>query len=185
MRPQDFLTPAEFDHLLASTGNARERAILHTLAGTGLRVHELVALRVDNLDSDNGYIHVEVTKGSHPRTVICPVVAFEAIRAYLTPGQAGYVFPGRQDGHLSTKQVRRMLDEIAIRAGLQDLHDGQRRRITPHLLRHSHASWLLDRGISVADVQAQLGHASLATTGIYVARMPSHRRESFKRAGLI
>ena len=93
------------------------------------------------------------------------------------------MFLGRQDGHISTRQVQRLLDEIATRAGLQDerqvLHRS-RKRISPHLLRHSAASWWLDAGIHIGDVAGQLGHASLSTTTRYVDRAPNHRREFFQ-----
>ena len=91
------------------------------------------------------------------------------------------MFSGRQNGHLSTRQVQRLLDEIATRAGLQDerpVLQRSRKRISPHLLRHSAASWWLDAGIHIGDVAGQLGHASLSTTTCYVDRAPNHRREA-------
>ena len=97
------------------------------------------------------------------------------------------MFLGRQDGHISTRQVQRLLDEIATRADLQDersILQRNRKRISPHLLRHSAASWWLDAGIHIGDVTGQLGHASLSTTTRYVDLAPNHRRESFRRAGV-
>lgn len=97
------------------------------------------------------------------------------------------MFLGRQDGHMSTRQVQRLLDEIATKAGLQDerpVLQRSRKRISPHLLRHSAASWWLDAGIHIGDVAGQLGHASLSTTTRYVDRAHKHRRESLRRAGV-
>ena len=101
--------------------------------------------------------------------------------------EAGFVFTGRQGGHISTRQVERILDEIATKAGLQDerpVKQRNRKRISPHLLRHSAASWWLDAGIHIGDVAGQLGHASLSTTTRYVDRAPNHRRDSFNRANV-
>ena len=187
MRPQDFLTPEEFACLKAAFKDDREKAIVLTLAGTGMRVNELCNLGIEDLDFEHGYIHVEVAKGGRPRTVVSPKPTLEALQVHLHGREAGFVFLGRQDGHISTRQVQRLLDEIATRAGLQDerpVLQRNRKRISPHLLRHSAASWWLDAGIHIGDVAGQLGHASLSTTTRYVDRAPNHRRESFRRAGV-
>ncbi|MCJ7443748.1 MAG: site-specific integrase [Methanotrichaceae archaeon] len=189
MRPQDFLSLEEFGRLKAACKDERELAIIMTLGGTGIRVNELCHLKVEDIDFERGYLHVEVAKGSRPRTVVCSKNALEALGVHLhgRKSEAGYVFVGRHNGHTSTRQVQRILDELAIKAGLQDtrqLSMRSRKRITPHLLRHSAAIWWLDAGIPVSDVQSQLGHASLATTGLYLQRRPNHRRESFRRAGV-
>ena len=187
MRPQDFLTREEFAQLKAACKDDREEAIVLTLAGTGMRVNELCNLKIEDIDFEKGYIHVEIAKGGRPRTVVAPKPTLEALGIHLPSRDAGFVFIGRQDGHISTRQVERILDEIAIRAGLQDerpvLHRS-RKRISPHLLRHSAASWWLDSGIHIGDVAGQLGHASLSTTTRYVERAPNHRRDSFNRANV-
>jgi integrase/recombinase XerD len=187
MRPQDFLTQDEFAKLKAACKNDREKAIVLTLAGTGIRVNELCNLKVEDVNFDHGYIHVEIAKGGRPRTVVAPKPTLEALLAHLHGRDFGFVFLGRQDGHISSRQVERILDEIATRAGLQDerpvLHRS-RKRISPHLLRLSAASWWLDAGIHIGDVAGQLGHASLSTTTRYVERAPNHRRDSFNRANV-
>jgi len=98
MRPQDFLTPEEFARLKAACKDDRERAIVLTLAGTGMRVNELCNLRVEDLDFEHGYIHVEVAKGGRPRTVVNPKPALEALQVHLHGRVAGFIFVGRQDG---------------------------------------------------------------------------------------
>jgi integrase/recombinase XerD len=187
MRPQDFLTREEFAKLKAAIQDDREGAIVLTLAGTGMRVNELCNLKIEDIDFEQSYIHVDVAKSGRPRTLIAPKPTLEALREHLHGRNAGFVFLGRQDGHLSTRQVERILDKIATIAGLQDerpvLHRS-RKRISPHLLRHSAASWWLDAGIHIGDVAGQLGHASLSTTTCYVERAPNHRRDSFKRANV-
>ena len=97
------------------------------------------------------------------------------------------MFLGRQDGHISTRQVQRLLDEIATRADLQDerpVLQRSRKRIIPHLLRHSVASRWPDAGIHIGDVAGQLGHVSLSTTTRYVDHAPNHRLESFRWGGV-
>jgi integrase len=101
-------------------------------------------------------------------------------------GTGGYVFEGRDQGHISTRQIQRLLDEVAENAGLQETRMGkvrQRKRITPHLLRHSFSRWSLDAGIDISYLQQQLGHSSLSTTAIYLQARPNHRRKAYETAG--
>lgn len=83
-------------------------------------MNELCNLGIEDLDFEHGYIHVEVAKGGRPRTVVGPKPTLEALQVHLKGREDGFVFLGRQDGHISTWQVQRLLDEIATRAGLQD-----------------------------------------------------------------
>lgn len=187
MRPQDFLTQEEFGQLKAACKDGREKAIVLTLAGTGIRVNELCNIKIEDIAFDHGYIHIEIAKGGRPRTVVAPKPTLDALCVHLQGQEAGFVFTGRQGGHISTRQVERILDEIATKAGLQDerpVKQRNRKRISPHLLRHSAASWWLDAGIHIGDVAGQLGHASLSTTTRYVDRAPNHRRDSFNRANV-
>lgn len=187
MRPEDFLSPEEFHQLLAACEDSRENALLMLLAGVGLRVSEVAALKIEDTRPQDGYLYVrqEVGKGKKARTCVVPKAVFEALSIHLQGREKGYVFEGKQDDHISPRQIQRILDDIAIRAQLQDFHKGEnvtRRRITPHLLRHSFALWSLDRNVPVGDLQQQLGHSSLATTGIYLKARPNHRREAYERA---
>ncbi|MGD0951434.1 MAG: site-specific integrase [Methanotrichaceae archaeon] len=178
MRPQDFLTHDEFTQLKAAIQDDRQKAIVLALAGTGIRVNELCNIKVEDIDFDHGYIHIEIAKGNRPRTVVAPKPTLDALQVHLQGRDSGFVFIGRQAGHISTRQVERILDEIATKAGLQDMRhmkQRDRKRISPHLLRHSAASWWLDAGIHIGDVAQQLGHASLSTTTRYVDRAPNHR----------
>ena len=186
MRPQDFLSLDEFARLKDACEDDRERAIVMTLAGTGVRVNELCNLKIEYIDAERGYIYVEIAKGGRPRTAYAPKETFHALSNHLDGRKAGYVFVGRQNGHMSTRQAQRILDSIATRAGLQDtrhISQRSRKRISPHLLRHSAASWWLDAGVHIGDVAGQLGHRNLSTTSRYVERAPNQRRESFRRAG--
>jgi integrase/recombinase XerD len=184
MHPEDFLTPEEFKQLLAHARTPRETALLRLLGGVGLRVSEVASLRAEHVAPKDGYIYISQGKGKKDRTTVAPKSVFAALAALNI--DHGFLFPGYQGGHISTWEIGHILDKIAIAAGLQQTRppaigkQRDRKRITAHLLRHSYASWVLDKGLPVSDLQGQLGHVSLATTGIYLQRKPNHRRESFK-----
>ena len=163
MHPEDFLTLEEWHALLKAAQTTREAALVWLLGGAGLRVSEVAALKVEHVDGAAGYLHVVDGKGGKDRTSIIPRPALEALEAHLNGRDVGYVFEGRDRGHISTRQIQRLLDTVAEIAGLQQRRPGkvrQRKRITPHLLRHSFSRWSLDAGIDIRYLQAQLGHSS-------------------------
>jgi integrase len=138
------------------------------------------------LGRPGGYLHVVNGKGGKQRTSILPKPVLEALQNHLNGQDVGYVFQGRDSGHISTRQIQRLLDNVAEKAGLQETRKGkvrQRKRITPHLLRHSFSRWSLDAGIDISYLQQQLGHSSLSTTAIYLRARPNHRRKAYENAG--
>jgi integrase/recombinase XerD len=145
----------------------RDRAILETLYGAGLRISELVALDVDDVDLEEGSVRA-VGKGSKERIVPLGRLAVKALEAYLTrarpalaaPRSRGALFLNRRGGRLTRQGSTNIIKDMARRAGI-------RKRVTPHMLRHSFATHLLEGGADVRVVQELLGHASLATTQIY------------------
>jgi integrase len=191
MEPEKFLTPKEFNALLKAAKNDRERCILLLLAGAGLRVGEMTQIRAEDIDFRKGYLHVQATnaKFKKPRTVVLLPLVAKAIEKHLSGQSKGWLFPSYRGCHISSRQVQNILDDIATRAGLQEVKrkdkaGKNRHRVHPHLLRHSFAIWSLDGGVPVGDLQDQLGHASLATTGIYLKASPNHRREAYMRSSL-
>ena len=191
MEPEKFLTHAEFNALLKAAKDDRERCILLLLAGAGLRVSEMTQIRAEDVDFSKGYLHVPAinAKFKKPRTVVLLPQVAEAISKQLAGRSKGWLFPSYREGHISSRQVQNILDGIATRAGLQEVKrqdkaGKNRHRVHPHLLRHSFAVWSLDSGVPVGDLQDQLGHASLATTGIYLKVSPNHRREAYMRSRL-
>jgi integrase len=191
MEPEKFLTHTEFKALMKATKDARERCILLLLAGAGLRVGETTQIQAEDIDLQKGYLHVPAisSKGKKPRTVVLLPQVAEAIVKQLAGRSKGWLFPSYREGHICSRQVQNILDDIAERAGLQEVKrkdkaGKNRHRIHPHLLRHSFAIWSLDGGVPVGDLQDQLGHASLATTGIYLKASPNHRREAYIRSKL-
>jgi len=146
----------------------RNRAILETLYSTGMRVGELVGMNVGNVDFGKGLTRV-IGKGNKERLAPIGVKALQSIRDYLDKryGEAGEhekastpLFLNRLGSRLSARSVGRLLDKANRQLGLV-------RSITPHGLRHSFATHMLDAGADLRLVQELLGHASLSTTQRY------------------
>lgn len=120
MHPEDFLSLDEWHTLLKAKQSPWETAILEILGGAGLCVSEVAALKVEHLDGTGGYLHIVNGKGGKQRTSILPKPALEALQSHLNGREEGYVFQGRDSGHISTRQIQRLLDGVAERAGLQE-----------------------------------------------------------------
>jgi integrase/recombinase XerD len=151
----------------------RDRAVLETLYGTGMRISELVAMSLRDLDLHDGFVRV-VGKGDKERVVPVLGAAADALAAWLTVDGRGALVPARwrrrddedavflnqRGGRLGRQGTWLVVRAHADAAGLGD-------RLTPHVLRHSCATHLLDRGADIRAVQELLGHASIATTQVY------------------
>ncbi|WP_185996238.1 site-specific tyrosine recombinase XerD [Nocardioides campestrisoli] len=163
----------------------RDRALLELLYGTGARISEAVGLDVDDVDRVEGTVLLR-GKGSKERLVPVGSYALEAVSAYLTrgrptlsegssPGPGGALFLNSRGGRLSRQSAWAVLVKAAERAGVtQD--------VSPHTLRHSFATHLLDGGADVRVVQELLGHASVTTTQIYTLVTVDNLREVFATA---
>lgn len=191
MEVEKFLKPEEFARLHKAAKDDREKCILLLLAGAGLRVGEMVAVKAEDIDFRKAYLHIRSAnaKLKKARTVVLLPPVIEVLQKYLAGRSEGWLFPGYSGEHISARQVQKIIDRIADRSGLQKMeHPGRvgpgRYRIHPHLLRHSFAMWSLDNGVPIYDLQRQLGHASLAATGIYLEASPNHRREAYLRSGV-
>jgi integrase/recombinase XerD len=157
----------------------RDRAVLETMYGAGLRVSELVGLDVDDVDLEDGSVRV-LGKGGKERDVPLGRYAREAIEAYLSrarPAAAtartrSALFLNVRGGRLSRQACWNAIREHARVAGID-------KRVTPHSLRHSFATHLLDGGADVRVVQELLGHASIATTQVYTLVTREHLREVY------
>jgi site-specific recombinase XerD len=152
---------------VSTPAGRRDRALLEVLYSAGTRAAETVALDLADLDLEAGQARV-LGKGNKQRLVALGPLALAALLDYLEdPGRpkpsadaAGAVFLNRRGGRLTTRSLQRIVAQLALVAGL-------RRRPSPHTLRHSFATHLLDRGADLRAVQELLGHAHLATTQIY------------------
>lgn len=179
-----FLTGKEIGKLLlappaSSPMGLRDRAILETLYSAGLRVSELVGIDQDDLDLDDGLVRVR-GKGKRERLAPLGSHAIKAIQRWRVVRQADNknndaLFLNKFGGRLTTRSVARMLDKYLTLTGL-DL------RTSPHTLRHSFATHLLDRGADIRSVQELLGHKSLVTTQIYTHVSTAGLRKVYERA---
>lgn len=189
------MTVEEVEKLLSTpdasdTLGARDRAILETLYSTGVRVSELVDLNRNDVNLDEQTIHVR-GKGKRERIVPLGSHALAAIKHYLLllegdPRFAFFrqramenpnvpLFINKNGGRLSSRSVRRKLDKYLAKAGLPS-------DISPHTLRHSFATHLLDNGADLRSVQELLGHQSLSTTQIYTHLTTMRLRNAYEQA---
>ena len=154
--------------ILALEPSRRNRALLRLLYAAGLRVFELCALTRQHLQERDSAGQVTVLgKGAKTRTVLLSAATWHELRGLGDDGDAASpIFRSRKGGALSPSQVLRVVRAAARRAGIQA-------PVSPHWLRHAHASHALERGCPIHLVQATLGHASVATTGRYLHARPS------------
>mgnify|MGYP001435519714 CR=1 FL=1 len=166
------MSPHDVESLLASPKGedalaVRDRAMLEILYATGLRVTELVTLKLNDLQLDVGYL-TAFGKRSKQRIVPLGTAAIEELRSYLTgarscldkAGSSPFVFLNRSGEGLTRQGFWKIIKRRAREAGIY-------RNITPHTLRHSFATHLLENGADLRSVQAMLGHADISTTQIY------------------
>jgi integrase/recombinase XerC len=168
----------------------RDRAILETLYASGMRVSELVSLNLTDLergDAGGGLLALRVTgKGRKQRVVVLGESAIAAVQAYLTGGRPalrnqakapddGALFLNRLGTRLTDRSVARMLHKYVMLTSA-------RRGISPHALRHTFATHLLNHGADLRSVQQLLGHVSLATTEIYTHVSARRLREVYEQA---
>ena len=181
-----FLSVAEVDRLLAAPDRrtdrgARDGAMIETLYATGLRVSELVKLRLVDINFDAGYL-VTVGKGGKQRLVPLGEAAVAALRSYVTGERSHFLRPRSgaiTDAVFLTRRMTRqsfwkILGAYARAAGI-------RKEISPHKLRHSFATHMVERGADLRAVQAMLGHADIGTTEIYTHLSRAHLRSVYDR----
>ncbi len=187
----DTLSEEEVERLLAlelpaTPRGLRDRALLELLYACGLRAAEIISLRIENFDHDELLLRV-LGKGDKERVVPVGEKAVVALDAWLRRGRpalvkprtGGEIFLGEHGRRLTTARLWQIVQEMAKLAGIK-------KRIWPHLLRHSFATHLLGRGADLRAIQEMLGHASLGTTQIYThvdqARLRAVHRKFHPRA---
>jgi integrase/recombinase XerD len=184
------LTVEEIDAMVAAIDPAareskRDHALIETLYGCGLRVSELIALQVDKVNFKQGYVIVR-GKGNKERLVPMGEVTADALALWLDerendptvkvkPGEENYVFTSPRTGSRITRvRVFKIVKQLADAAGIT-------KDISPHTLRHSFASHLLEGGANLRAIQQMLGHESITTTEIYIHIDRSRLREEILR----
>jgi integrase/recombinase XerD len=162
------LSVEEVGRLLEAAPGPKHKAALGTAYGAGLRVSEVVALKVGDIDSTRMLIRVEQGKGRKDRNAMLSPQLLALLRQWWREGKRrgvmlpeGWLFPGRNCLEpLSTRQLNRAVHEAAETAGIK-------KRVSPHTLRHSFATHLLEQDVDIRVIQVLLGHSKLDTTALY------------------
>ena len=177
------LTEQETAALLDAAGDAnflalRDKTILELLYSTGIRVHEITTLDISDVDFVNEEIKV-LGKGGKQRIVPTGGQAVACLRKYIKDlkktGADTALFINNNKGRLTTRAIEMMIKKYAIKAGID-------KKVTPHTLRHSFATHLLDRGADLRSVQELLGHANLSTTQIYTHLSINKLKREYEKA---
>ncbi len=156
------LSPEEVARLLNAAPGLRYKAALSVAYGAGLRAAEVVSLKISDIDSKRMIVRVEQGKGRKDRNVMLSTSLLELLRTWWrTARPEGWLFPGQNPVNpMTTRQLNRACHAAAQAAGID-------RNVSPHTLRHSFATHLLEQNIDIRVIQVLLGHAKLDSTALY------------------
>jgi integrase/recombinase XerD len=162
------LSREEVSRLIDSARNLKHRTALSVAYGAGLRVSEVIALKVSDIDSTRMVLRIEQGKGRKDRYALLPPILLERLRAWWRAARAqgkilpgGWLFPGLDPmDPLSTRQLNRAVHEAAAAAHID-------KRVSMHTLRHCFATHLLEQKVDIRRIQVLLGHKKLETTALY------------------
>lgn len=156
-----YLSALEVKRLLKQCTNLKHTCILKILYGCGLRVSEVIALKIADIDSSAMRVMVRAAKGKKDRVLPLPQTLLQNLRQYyLAYRPKDYLFEGQYGGKYTAKSIQNFIKKYALGANLQ-------KSVTPHMLRHSYATHQLENGINIRYVQELLGHNSIKTTELY------------------
>jgi integrase/recombinase XerD len=158
----EVLTLEEVKKLIDAVQNPKHRLLVKLMYGCGLRVSEVVNLRKNDFDLDEGLIHVRLSKGRKDRFVKIPDSMKSDLGAYSKITYGDLLFPSGRGGKLSTKSVQLIVQNSSKKAGIE-------KAVHPHTLRHSFATHLLEQGTDIRIIQKLLGHSDIKTTQIYLS----------------
>ncbi|MCP4002545.1 MAG: tyrosine-type recombinase/integrase [Gammaproteobacteria bacterium] len=170
----ELLTRAEICQIVDASPNYKARTMLLTCYGCGLRVSELVALKVRHIDGERRLLHIEQGKGKKDRLVVLPPNLLQQLRLYWRQQHPGeWLFPNANTPglHLSTGSIQRHYRQAKAQAGISKVGG-------IHGLRHAYATHQLEQGLPVHQLQHQLGHRQLQTTLRYVHWVSSYQQGS-------
>jgi len=168
------LTQDEVFYLFDCATNPRNKMLLKVIYYTGLRVSEISSLKWSNLQSreKTGQITVQ-TKGNKTNVILLPAHLWEELCDYRNESsESSPVFRSRKGNSLCVGQIQRIVRQVAVQAGIVG-------RVSPHWLRHSHASHALENGCPIHLVQKQLNHSNIATTGKYLHARPTESSSKY------
>jgi len=156
------LSREDVKRLIQSVGNVKHKAILRLAYSAGLRVSEVVRLRVQDIDSKRWMIHIRASKGRKDRYTVLSNVVLEVLKEYWNKYRPkNWLFPGaKESNHITTRTVEKILENARQKAGIP-------KHITVHTLRHSFATHLLESGVDLRYIHEILGYKSSKTTEIY------------------
>lgn len=158
----EVLSEEEVKMILNAPKNLKHKALLYITYSSGLRISEVIGLRIQDIHSDEGYVFVKGGKGKKDRRTILSDKALTVIRAYFKKYQPEiWLFEGGKKGQQYTAtSIRNVLKRAVSKTNIQT-------RVTPHTLRHSFATHLVKRGVNLRIIQTLLGHNDIQTTAIY------------------
>ncbi len=156
------LTKEEVKSLIDTAPRDKTRLIIELIYSSGLRVSECVSLKINDLDLGNKLIRVKSGKGNKDRvTILSSTVVAELKRYILTLEKDEiHLFPNFKGSTLSVRNIQKLIQKAAVKAGIK-------KKVSPHTLRHSFATHLLESGTDIRIIQELLGHSQLSTTQIY------------------
>lgn len=165
------LSRQEVQKILAATQNVKHRCLLQLMYAGGLRIGEVINLKLSDVQSDRNLLLIRGGKGQKDRTTLLSQKLLESLRAYYKAYRPKvWLFEGQHGGQYTTDSIRNVFRDCVQKAGVQQ-------KVTPHTLRHSFATHLLEQGTSLRYIQALLGHKSSKTTEIYT-HITSHGLEN-------
>lgn len=156
----DILNVNEIKKMIESTNNIKHKLIIKMLYGCGLRVSEIVNLKKQDINFDEGLIKIKLSKGRKDRFVKIPDSVFDDLKNYCNLINSEVLFESSRGGKLSTKTIQMIIKNACIKTGIK-------KKISPHSLRHSFATHLLEQGTDLRIIQKLLGHSDIKTTQIY------------------
>lgn len=156
-----YLSQQEVKAMLDVAENIKHRCILKLLYGAGLRVSEVLALTLKDVDSSNMLLHIRDAKGRKDRTVMLSTSLLTDLRDYFTKERPKhFLFEGQSGGEYSARSIQAVVKQMAEKAKIN-------KPVSPHILRHSFATHLIENGTDIRYVQDLLGHNSIKTTELY------------------
>ena len=156
----EILNIQEIKTLIENTKNIKHRLIIKLLYGCGLRVSEIVNLEKRDINFQDKLIHIRLSKGKKDRFVKIPDSIQEELKNYISLLDSEIIFPSNRGGKLTKKTISKIVENSSKKSRIK-------KRVYPHLLRHSFATHLLEQGTDLRIIQKILGHSNIKTTQMY------------------